>query len=208
MAFTVAELITAIRDLLNDTTSNFFTDAEITRWIQQAAVDISGAMKSYERWVLTPVTNGVNNYLAPESSDLIEVTHLQWEETGRGLAKIDPTMAGNIDTTVDDDEPLRWYAWQDRFWIEPRPNAVAHGKNLLVFYTLTTNDILNIPWFVQPLAITYGLYRAKLKDEKYAQAAQLYAIYMNELAFRRTDVFERPAHAARNLRIADEKVSR
>jgi len=203
MAFTLAEIITAARDALNDGSSAYFTDAELTRYIQQATVLISGSMKANEEWERRAVANGVNNYLAPESADIIEISHIQWEETQAGLVKIDPSKAGHTGSTVEDDMPARWYQWQDRFWIEPTPNSTADGKYLVLFYNVTTNDITQIPYFVQPLAITYAIMKAKLRDEKYAQAAHLHAMFMNELAFYRDDVFRRPSHSVTDLHIAD-----
>jgi hypothetical protein len=206
MAYTVAEIRTRTRNILNETTGTFYSDTELEEWIGDAALDIAGIAKCVEAFTQIAMQSGARHYGLP--TDTVEVLHAQEEATGKGLARITPSMAGHEDATVAGPDPLRWYEFAARFWIEPIPDSTMQGKNVVLFYARTTQDIETIPEYCQLLAIDYALYRALEKDRRYSEAGAVYSAYLSALTVRRNDVYQRVAHVRQDLMIADVAVER
>lgn len=206
MAYTMTQIRTRVRTILNATTGTFYDDTELNEWIGDAALDIAGIAKCVEAFSHIAMQDAVRHYGVP--SDSVEVLHAQEEATGKGLARMTPSMAGHEDASLRGPDPLRWYEFAARFWIEPIPDSTMHGKNVLLFYARTTQDITVIPEYCQLLAIDYALYRALQKDRRYSEAGAVYAAYLNSLTVRRNDVYQRVAHVRQDLLIADVAVER
>ena len=56
---------------------------------------------------------------------------------------------------------------------------------------VNSDTVTDLPMSYRHLLIPGALYRAKLRDRKYAEAAQLYAEYANSLMYQRSDLQER-----------------
>lgn len=205
MPYTLAELRTRTRDVLNETTAAFWTDLEIDRFLNDAAADISGIVKCVEATTTVTMAENTRDYGLP--SDAIEVRHAQEELTGRGLIKITPTSAGHHSAVTTDEDPLRWYEFATRFYIEPIPDATMAGKSIRLFYVVVTQDITDIPETVQLAALDYALYRAKQKDRQFDQAFAIHAAYLNNLVVRRNDIYQRDPHTLSDIRIAEVAVN-
>lgn len=204
MAYDATTILTAIRAVLNEASAAFFSDAEINEWVSQAALDISGICRCVEDTDLIAMKNGVASYNLPAAS--IQAVHAREEATGIGLIRITPSIAGHESGGGDGETPLRWFEWNRKFYIEPRPDSAMDGKNIEVFFFKETNAIADIPFWCQHLAIDYAVYRGKLKDRLYAEAATLYAAYLNSLLVRRNDVYAHLPHTMADLKIADVSV--
>ncbi len=200
MAYTLAEIIVATRDLLNEDTASFFTDAAITRWIVQATLDISTVAKCVEAKTEIGVTLSQWSYALP--TDSVEAFHVVWDLTKQGLRKVTPTMVGENAPEVDGERPLTWFEWNRTLYINPVPDTQAAGNNIHVFYSKVTSDVTALNDAYQNLAITYATYRGKLRDKRFAEAATLYAEYANALGFRRIDIQRRPPQTEADLLLA------
>ena len=206
MPYTLAQIRTRVRSLLNATTGDFYSDTELDEWIGDAALDISGIAKCVEATTTLAMATAVRSYALP--TELVEVLHAQDEATGKGLARITPSIAGHEDATTSGPDPLRWYEFAGQFWIEPLPDGAMAGRNVRLFYARTTQDITVLPEYCQLLAIDYALYRALEKDRRYAEAGAVYSAYLNGLTVRRNDVYQRVPHVRQDLMIADVAVER
>ena len=205
MPYIIADLRTRTRDMLNEATPAFFADAEIDRWLGDAAWDISGITHCVEALGTITLSDGDNDYTI--ATDAIVVLHVQDQATGVGLRKITPTMAGHTSSSTSGDTGLGWYEFASTLYIEPVPNATAHGKQIEYFYARVTQNVTVLPEYCQLLAVWYAVSMGKAKDRLYQEAAFFNSLYVNGLAFRRQDVFAREPHTRQDLDMADEVVS-
>ena len=205
MPYTLAELRTRTREILNEATAAFFTDAEIDRWLGDAAWDISGVMRCVEALGTITLSNGDNDYAI--AADAIVVLHVQDQATGVGLRKVTPSMAGHTSSETTGETGLGWYEFARTLYIEPIPDATAQGKQVEYFYARITQDVMVLPEYCQLLAVWYAASMGKAKDRLYHEAAVFQSLYVNGLAFRRADVFAREPHTRQDLEMADEAVS-
>ena len=199
MALTLATIRTRVRSLLNEASAGFFTDAEIDGWVADATLDVSAVAQSVERLTTISLAFNDRDYTLP--TDSVAVKHVTRQDTGVGLGKITPTMGGHTSSATSGPTPIRWFEFNKTLYIEPIPDATSAGLVLDVFYALSTSDVTLLPDADQILATKYAVYQGKLKDEKYAQASLLFADYMNGLAFRRQDIYERTPHRESDLKI-------
>ena len=204
MPYSLAQLITATRQLLNESTAGFYTDAEITEWLNQATLDIAAVAKCVEGRVAIGMTLGTWQYTLP--TDNAEVLHVVWDDTKQALRKIMPSMVGEAGPDSESDQPATWFEWNGQLYVNPLPTTAAAGKNVEVFYAKTTNNPTLLPDTYQLLAITYATYRGKLKDKRFAEANALYAEYSNSLGFRRIDIQQRQPHTEADVQLAARTV--
>ena len=117
---TASELESRSRTFLNDTSSAFFTQAELYRWLSIAAKDIAQKTGCVRR-VLSYQTTANNREV---SFNAYKVFHVELITTGRNLmlTKIDPLRTGhwNLDGAL----PQYWYELGDSIGIDPIPTAV------------------------------------------------------------------------------------
>ena len=205
MPYSVDQLRTRMRHVLNEATASFWSDTQLNNYIGDAAVDISSVAKCVEATQPIDLNEGDRSYALP--ADCLEVIHVQQEETGRGLVKITPSSAGHHSAATTDGEALRWFEWNKNLYIEPIPNTALGTKQVLVFYARVTQDITQLPEDCQLLAIDYGLYRAKQQDRHYAEAASIYSAYLNSLILRRNTIYIREPQTVADLRIAEDASS-
>ena len=205
MPYTLADLRTRTRDILNESTAAFFTDAELDRLLSDAALDISGITHCVEALGTITLSNGDNDYAI--ASDAIVVLHVQDQATGVGLRKVTPSMAGHSSSATSGDTGLGWYEFARTLYIEPIPDATAQGKQVEYFYARITQDVTVLPEYCQLLAVWYAVSMGKMKDRLYQEAAFFNSLYVNGLAFRRADTYAREPHTRQDLEMADEVTS-
>lgn len=207
MPYTVASATTAVRQLLNESVTSFWTDAEISEWLAQATLDISTTTRCLERTATITVSNGDWDYTLP--SGIIDTMSVVWLPTLQPLRKTNAVMlASESGPDVEADRPTEWFEWNGVLYISRRPNATAHGNDLLVFYALASNDFTLLSDLYQLLAIHYAAYRGKLKDKRYAEAGLLYAEYANGIGIRKLDIQQRVPHSEADLILPMSTVER
>ena len=75
MPYSLADLRTRTRDILNESAEAFFTDAQLDRLLGDAAWDISGVTHCVEALGTITLSNGDNDYAI--ASDAVVVLHVQ-----------------------------------------------------------------------------------------------------------------------------------
>lgn len=81
MATMLSDIITETRALLMEPTARFFTDAEITRWINYGIRDWSTRVLWYQRIVATRIVANVYEYQLP--SDIMKVEMIRFQDKYR-----------------------------------------------------------------------------------------------------------------------------
>jgi hypothetical protein len=205
MAYTVAQLITAVRSLVNESSAAFFTDPEVTDWLAQATLEISTLAKCVEAHLAVQMLLETWEYVLP--ADCVEVLHAIWDPTKQALRRVSPSMVGEDSPDLTGDRPVTFFEWNHRLYLNPLPNGVAADQNVHLFYARVTADVLLLPDTYQVLAISYAVYRAKLKDHLFTEAATLYAEYATALVARKLEIQRRLPHTEADLHLASQTLT-
>ena len=207
MPYTVATATAAVRQLLNEATQGFWLDTDISEWLAQATLDMTTTTRCLERTATITAQNGNWNYSLPVG--IIDTFGVVWLRTLQPLRKSSPSMlASDSGPDLEADKPTEWFEWNGVLYISRRPNATAHGGDMLVFYALASNNFLLLSDLYQNLAIHYAVFRGKLKDKRFAEAGLLYAEYANGLGIRKLDIQQRPPHSEADLMLPRGTVER
>jgi len=196
--YTKATLKTEIRALLKEPTELFFLDTEIEGWIDQAAVDISMKTLCYESIDTVTLVSGTIEYSVP--TDTIKIYGCS--NSNDGMIKIHPRNLAHI-TEVTSGAPKYYYHFADKLGFYPIASATG---SVSVYSSKITNDITDIPDEYQPYAISFGMWKAKLKDDKFSQANAYLVQYLNSLIFHRQDLYERGVDSKDMAKVPDRTV--
>ncbi len=198
MSLTLATIITSVRDLLNEDTAAFFSDLQLTRWIQQATLDVSTVAQCIETTTTRGMAASTPDYALP--TETVDVKHVLWTPTRQALRKITPSLQGEAAEELEGDQPLRWYVWGSRLYVEPLPSVMAAGQTVTVYYAYTSQDVTLLPDTYQILPIWYATGMGCGRDKRYAAMASYMSMYGNGLAFRRVDISQREPQSEAELK--------
>ena len=195
MSLSLANAITEVRSALNEVTTAYWSDAEITFWIQEGCrVFSSKTLMVEDTQDIDPLianqlryTDGDETWIA----DIIEpYSAIYFDGTSKykGLIKIDPQMIGNL-ATFTSGAP-KYYCMHDRsIYLFPLISAavVAAGAKLTMLFSCVTDDITDLTDEYQHLPIIYATAKAKQKDQSFGEASALLAQFYQETNFERGD---------------------
>lgn len=117
---TATEYETVVRTYLNEATAKFYAQAEIWRWLDQAASDIAKRSLCVRR-ILTSATGG--NGVRKVDVDAYKVMEVEYVGTRpKVLTKIDPLKVGHF--PLNGTAPQYWYEFGGNVYIDPLPDAV------------------------------------------------------------------------------------
>lgn len=195
----LALAIAEVRALLNEPTASFWTDAEITSWIKESAVQISSISLCVEAMDTITLATATMVYasLDTSSSDVPEILRVfaamyddgASPEEYTGLQKIHPRQLKHL-ANMEDGPPQYYWHFAENIGFYPMPTSDENSKNVHIYYSKVTDDITALPDVFQPLAILYATGKAFMKDKKFTVANQYMSAYINQLNFLRQDWFE------------------
>jgi hypothetical protein len=196
MAITLANAITEIRGALNETNAAFWTDAQITYWIQE------GCRLFSAKSLLVEDTQDIDPLIASQlsysSSDetwiggVLEIyAAIHYNGTTgkyKGLVKTHPRQVGNT-ANFTAGVPKNYTLHNRRIYIQPLTTAarVTAGDKITFLFAKETDDITEITDEYQHLPVIYAVAKCKQKDQKFAEAGALMAQFFQELSFERMD---------------------
>lgn len=123
-----ADLETRVRTYLNEVTADFFTQAEIWRWLSVAAKDIAQKTLCVRR-ILDAVTVAATRNVATNAYKVMHVEYVPASGRAIMLTKIDPLRLGHY--TPNGNTPQFWYEFGANIGVEPIP-AEAYSLRLYV----------------------------------------------------------------------------
>jgi hypothetical protein len=208
MPLNAAAMLADVRLLLNETTAAFWTDAEIVTWLGHGAIDVSSKSECYEAIATQALSASTIEYTVPTSFStptptgnyrLIRIYAALLN--GVALVRIHPRMFGQVNANTTGNTPQYFSHFGTRLFAFPVGSGASGTLRLLC--TLVTDDYTDLldPW--QRLCITYAVYRAKLKDQRYSEAALLYNEYSQSLTLLRRDLIERMPSSRSELQLPD-----
>lgn len=200
MSLSLADAITAVRDVLNEPTSVFWSDAEITRWIQEGTRDFSTKSLLVEDTENITLVADQISYSSSDHAfigDIIEpyaCLYNDGSDNYSGIIKIHPRVIGNEATNTAG--KTKYYALFNRMiWVWPAPTAamVAAGATLKLLFAKETDDITAITDEYQHIPILYARAMAKYKDKQFSEGNVYMSAYLNFSGFERQDKHAREA---------------
>lgn len=196
MALTLADATADVRQLLNEPSAVFWLDAEIEDWIKEGTRIIASKALCVEADDnLTLVTNQLLYTSSDESwiADCIEPYAAIYDDGSnkyKGLIFVHPKQIGNL-LTFTAGAP-KYYSFHNRtFYVWPLPTSTVNGNTISILYSSESEDITVLKDEYQHLAILWAFAKAKEKDMKWAEAAQLKQQFYSELNFERADKHDR-----------------
>ena len=178
MTVLLSAAITQVRDLLNEASAQFWSDAQITEWINEGCADSQRRAEWKEAQATIPVVANTQNYAAP--SDTIRIHRITFNPTAasqtytlefRGMMEMDQVWG--IQQQWPANYPLYYTLWGQpgtatlSIITYPVPSQAG---NLNVYYfpdiinqVVTTNPI-DAPQGFEDMIYDYAMYRALRRD--------------------------------------------
>jgi len=208
MALTLTQATTEVRDHLNEATAEFWTDAQIQKWIQEGTRMVSGKAFSVEADdTITLVTNQLTYTSSDESfiADCIEPIFAYYDDGSnnyKGLIKVVPREIGNVATFTAGD-PKYYCLFNRTFYIWPLPSSTTNGNTIMVLYAKETDDITELKDEHQHMAIMWAIAKCKFRDRAFGEAAAIMNNFYQELSFERADKSNREVDIYQGFKIQE-----
>lgn len=214
MSLSLANAITEVRYVLNESTAAFWSDAEITAWIKEGTRIFASKSLLVENTnivdpmiVSTPYYDSADESFLGSVMEIYSVIYFDGTSTYKGLIKIHPKQIGNV--ALSTAGPPKYYCLFNRnLYIFPLASAaVAAAGTLEILGSIETDDITIIQDEYQHLPIMYAIAKAKQKDEKFGDAATLLSQFFQEISFERQDKHSREVDLLEDFRIKTNRKS-
>jgi hypothetical protein len=213
MALTLNQATTEVRDVLNESTAVFWTDAQIQKWIQEGTrIFSSKTLMVEDTQDIDPLIAGQLSYSSSDETwigNIIEPYAAIYNDGGagvaalnKGLIKIHPRQIGNL--ALKTVGAPKYYCMHDRkIYIFPMTSAaiVAAGAKITFLFATETDDITALTDEYQHLPILYAVAMCKRKDQKFAEANALLGQFWQEISFERADKHARETDSLDKFKI-------
>ena len=201
--FRLDSLIATVRYYLREATARFWSDAELTDYINMTVREIAANTGCIQRSLLRTTADG-ERAVAEADSKVIAVEYIPASGSGKYLRNITGMMLGHIKLTYDDGSPQYWFEEENAIGIEPIPNDTY---SLRLYYSAPPDwevsldtDVPCLPPAYYMALIYNVVYLAMVKDNKLAPAVLINSFYNNEIAFHTADKMLPMPVGWRNLR--------
>lgn len=196
-----------VRTIINEATAAFWTDAELNRLINDGERDV--AIKSLCLENIDTATTTASTRLVQFSGH--KILHVEYTDATYplGLIRIRPNQLGRI--PYNGATPQFYFQWGNQVIIDPIP-ATTYNLNLYIAdypeYEMSSDtDEPQVPKRFHELIILHAVYRALMKDRKFATAGAIYQAYSSELQLARAQVIERYPDLKDDYKIPDRVVA-
>lgn len=195
MALTLIDAITKVRSLIDESSSVFWEDDEITRWLNEGQNDIARRSECLRDSSTVSVTAGTQEYSAP--TDMVRITRVTYAPTGsnqiypltyRDMHSAD-AIWGTMQATTDG-TPAIWTSWgfPPSLTITLFPTPTQDGNINVFYYRLPStlaqdSDTIEVPGGWEDLVVEYAIMLALRKDgdPRWQEAFTAYTNHFNSL---------------------------
>jgi hypothetical protein len=181
---------------LVETTGSFWSDSELTVWLQEGCqVFSSKSLLTESVGTISPLILTTPYYDSGDETfidNILKIYAVIYKigTSYKGLIKIHPKQIGNLALSATTGPPKFYCFFNKKLYLFPLASAteVANGT-VDVLYSGITNDITAIADEYQHLPIIYATAKALQKDQKYGQSGALLQQFYQELSFDRGDKY-------------------
>lgn len=204
MTLTLTDALAKVRSLLDETSAAFWSDTELTRWINEGQNDVARRAECNRTSDTVAVTAGTQDYTAP--TELVRIHRVEWQPTGQTqiypLLYRDYYSADSVWGSMQaqtDGTPVIYTTWgyPPALNIKLFPTPTVNGNIEVFYYSLPTAlasgaDEMDLPSGWEELAVEYAVAMAKRKDgdPTWQEAFRMYRDEldnMREMVLRFTD---------------------
>ena len=210
MSLTLQNAITEVRDILNEASPVFWSDDQITKWIQEGCRNFSTKTLLYETTetlTTAQLTDGQMVYTSSDEAwigDLLEVyAAIYYDGTSayKGLVKVHPRKIGNLATSTAG-HPKYYTQFGRSLYIWPVPSAaVAAAGEISFLVSKETDDITVLSDEYQHIPITYAKAMALHRDKMYSQAQAHLMQFKEEVQMERADKHNREVDTLMSFKV-------
>lgn len=184
------DVITAVRDILNEQTAAFWTDTQLLKWINNGIIDIVSKTWCLADSETITLATGTLEYAL--SNDLIAVVSVTYN-SAKGLVLGHPSMLGHI---YDPDEPVYYYFFNQKIGILPKPTSTVDSNTCEVYEIpkpteITVAGTVTVPSYLDDTLQQYVVGKALRKDNRPTEAEKIENEYKGNLRFYRSDLLEK-----------------
>ena len=194
MSVTLTTLISRVRSNVNESTSRFWSDAEITTWLNDGCKDIARRTETIQHFDTTvTAVVGTAKYALP--SDVIRVHRVEYTPTGQTqIYMLQASTEQELDQVFGINQAQQGaYPLYYAIWGYPGGSGAAalmmrvypvpsQGGTFNIFYyavppdMVTGTDVATIPTGWEDMLVQYCEAEAKRKDQRpdWAEAKKLY----------------------------------
>jgi hypothetical protein len=212
MSYTLPSLITAVRDVVNDDSGGFWTDAEITRYLNDADKDIairSGCMKHIDAASTSTHTGSSLTFtssrrIVPDADDDVymrsvtyvghKISYLEYLITGTtsmGLYHIYYTNIGHL--VLQSAFPECWFEHGRNAYLDPVPDAYSINEYVIDGPTgsmAESDDSPEVTTLYHELLIVYACAQCFHKIGRIDIYSYLMSIYVSEIEYYKNGIEE------------------
>jgi hypothetical protein len=185
-------VLTDVRSRLDEPAQQFYTDAEIRRWINQGSKDVARTCETNQTTATVSLTPGVQQYSAP--TDTIRIYRVEYHDNVSRIVALDYRDYNNADSvwwttqTTVQSTPGMWTAWgfppNLKIVLYPIPGNA--GTSIKIFYYQSpaelaidgsaSNTDIAIPSGREEIVVDFVEYMAlrKARDPRWQEAKALY----------------------------------
>ena len=194
MAFTLATSITEVRAILNEASTYFWSDTEITNWIKQGCLDWCEKSLGLIRSDTVAIVTAQYKYSTSTTSyidDAIQCVHAEYDSIALQRITLAQMRGHNQITLATDSMPKYYYDTYDgltyTLYLGPTPTATFNTELVTCLFACRTDDITEIPYEYQQTIFLYAASKAHAKDRQYGDAKLMWQQYINNISFSRVD---------------------
>lgn len=165
---TPAQALTRVRQQINETTSAFWTDAEIYGYMWEAECILAGKLGLFQAISAHTTVTGTSAYTCPDS--MLRVSRVTYD--GKKLKKADFTERDYLDgtnygSTPQAGKPVMYTEWAQSVYLFPVPDD---AKTLNFYYLKAPSEITAAAAFsvkdesLQQMIPDYGVWKCSMKD--------------------------------------------
>ena len=190
----LSDLQSRLRSLLDEASTRFYSDAQITRWLNDGERDLAAKALCIED-IVAKTTTASTRTVGAYYVKVLAAEYQPGSGTRVGMTKITPRYLGHV--TTNGVTPQYWFSWGPIVGIEPIPNT-TYTVNLYVaklpsIEMSTSTDEPEVPAEFRPLIVRHAFVRGLMRDSLYASAASVYQDYILEVSKIRRDIIEKYA---------------
>lgn len=180
---TLSELIEDVRSRLDEDTAGFWTDAEITRWLNEGNKRVAYLLGNLEAIDLQSTVVAQASYDLP--TDILKMARVQYNSQPLRVItfkELNTHESLGSPTTSESGTPEYCYLWADKIYLYPAPSAVV-VDGLSIYYTkqpstLTdSTDTPDHPDYLHYLLPLYAWYLGYTKDMCRQEAQTAYGMF-------------------------------
>ena len=208
MAFTLNQSITEVRSLLNEDTASYWSDTQITSWIQQGVLDwTEKSLLLLKEDTITLATNTIQYTTSGSSNidDAIRTMHATYGDKALQRISFEQLHKHTARALGTDKTPTYYFDHYDgttfTFYIGPKPSATQNGFTINVWFACRSDDITAIPYEYQPHVFLFACHKAKFRERQYQEAHLYYQTYINNIVFARQDSLARGVQSIDSFKV-------